>query len=225
METVAAQPWAVSAVSGSAGDLLAAFDPGRRELRLCRFDRPAVVLGSAQPATHLGSAPGYEVARRRSGGGAVLLVPGEAVWAEIWLPGGDPLWEADVGRAFWWLGELWARVLTALGASGLSVHTGAPERTRWSAHCCFAGLGSGEVSLAGRKVVGISQRRSRRGALFQCAVALVSRPGELAGLLALPAAERAEAAAALERVAGSGPQLGASPAEVEEALAALLQEV
>lgn len=35
---------------------------------------------------------------------------------------------------------------------------------------CFAGVGAGEVLLDGRKVVGISQRRARDGARFQCVV-------------------------------------------------------
>jgi hypothetical protein len=35
---------------------------------------------------------------------------------------------------------------------------------------CFAGLGPGEVTRNGAKVVGISQRRTRHAARFQCAV-------------------------------------------------------
>jgi hypothetical protein len=35
---------------------------------------------------------------------------------------------------------------------------------------CFAGLGPGEVTRYGAKVVGISQRRTRHAARFQCAV-------------------------------------------------------
>ena len=35
---------------------------------------------------------------------------------------------------------------------------------------CFAGLGPGEVTVDGRKVVGISQRRTRAAARFQCVV-------------------------------------------------------
>jgi hypothetical protein len=33
---------------------------------------------------------------------------------------------------------------------------------------CFAGIGAGEVLVGGAKVVGISQRRDRRGSRFQC---------------------------------------------------------
>jgi hypothetical protein len=37
---------------------------------------------------------------------------------------------------------------------------------------CFAGLAAGEVIVDGAKVVGISQRRTRAGARFQCSVPL-----------------------------------------------------
>ena len=37
---------------------------------------------------------------------------------------------------------------------------------------CFAGAGSGEVMVGERKVVGISQRRTRDAARFQCACVL-----------------------------------------------------
>ena len=42
---------------------------------------------------------GVEVVRRRSGGGAVLLLPGEFVWLDLVIPAGDPLWLDDVGQA------------------------------------------------------------------------------------------------------------------------------
>ena len=49
-------------------------------------------------------------------------------------------------------------------------------RTTWSDHVCFAGIGGGEVIRDGRKVVGISQRRTRAGARFQCALYRHWRP-------------------------------------------------
>jgi lipoate-protein ligase A len=47
---------------------------------------------------------------------------------------------------------------------------------------CFAAVGPGEVVRDGAKVLGISQRRTRHGARFQC-VAYRSHPGDLVGLL------------------------------------------
>jgi len=65
---------------------------------------------------------------------------------------------------------VWADALAALGVNGGAVHRGAMVRTAWSGHVCFAGVGGGEVMRNGRKVVGISQRRSRNAARFQCAL-------------------------------------------------------
>jgi lipoate-protein ligase A len=59
-------------------------------------------------------------------------------------------------------------------------------RTAWSSLVCFSGLGPGEVHAGGRKVVGISQRRTRGWARFQCAAYLRWDPDALVALLAEP---------------------------------------
>lgn len=122
----------------------------------------------------------------------MLLDPGETVWVDLEVPRGDPSWHDDVGRAAWWLGDVWAAALGSLGVTGLSVHRGGLERRRWGALVCFASLGPGEVTAgpAGPKVVGISQRRVRAGARFQCAVPRRWDPARLAALLALAPGER-----------------------------------
>jgi lipoate---protein ligase len=185
-----------------------------RAIRVLNPTDRAVVLGSAQPESHLDlsavRAAGLQVARRRSGGGAVLVEPGEVAWVDVIIPADDPYWDDDVGRAMWWLGEAWADALAAVGVPDAGVHRGAMIRTRWSDRVCFAGLGSGEVSLGGRKVVGISQRRTRAGALFQCALPVVWQPERLLAVLALPAAEQEAAAAELAGLAaGVGERIAA----------------
>ena len=153
-------------------------------------DRPAVVLGSTQPEQTIdlqrAAALGIDVVRRRSGGGAVLLEPGDALWIDVILPAADPLWVEDVGRAAWWLGEAWAAALEVCGTTGAEVHRSRLVTTRWSPVVCFAGLGPGEVTVAGRKAVGISQRRTRDAARFQCAVIHRWDPAELVSILADP---------------------------------------
>lgn len=180
--------------------------------RLVRFHevtRPALVLGSAQRDEVVDrravAAAGVEVVRRRSGGGAVLLVPGEVLWVDIVIPAGDPLWHDDVGRAMHWVGDVWARVLRAVAGIDATVHQGGLVRTAWSSLVCFAGLGAGEVTLEGRKVVGISQRRSRAGARFQIAVLLRWDAAAIVELLALAAADRARAADELAAMATGVP--------------------
>lgn len=185
--------WVVERATGSA----AAFHarplegPLRRSVHVWDVESPALVLGSAQPEAVVDAeacaAAGVEVVRRRSGGGAVLLDPGRAVWVDVELPRGDDLWDDDVGRASWWLGERWGAALTALGVDEPRVHRGGMVGSRWSTLVCFAGLGPGEVTAGagGPKVLGISQRRTRAGARFQCAVPLTWDIARLAGLLRL----------------------------------------
>ena len=126
-------------------------------------DRPALVLGSTQPDDVVDRAAardaGVEVARRRSGGGAVWLEPGGTSWVDVLVPRADPLWDDDVGRAVHWLGDAWA---AAIGAAA-EVHRGGMVCSAESGRACFAGLGPGEVTIGGRKAVGISQRRTASG--------------------------------------------------------------
>jgi lipoate-protein ligase A len=173
-------------------------DEVERTVRILEVDRPALVLGSTQPESDADRAAldeaGVELVRRRSGGGAVLLDPGRAVWVDIDLPAGDPLWSDDVARSFGWLGDAW---VSALG--GGVAHRGRLVSTPWSRQVCFAGLGPGEVTVDGRKVVGIAQRRTRNGARFQCAVLRRWDAAAVVALLDVP--DRAIAAAELDSVA------------------------
>jgi lipoate---protein ligase len=104
--------FAVHRAAGSAADLHArAFEPPvERAVFALDVEGPALVLGSAQPdavVEHVVAARlGVEVARRRSGGGAVLLQPGAQVWVDVEVPRDDPLWDDDVGRACWWVGDV-----------------------------------------------------------------------------------------------------------------------
>lgn len=167
--------------------------------------RPAVVLGSTQPTSTIDTgraeATGVDVARRRSGGGAVLVEPGMLVWVDVLIPAGDRLWEADVGRAFAWLGRAWAGALNDAGVAGAVPYDGPLRHTPWSGHMCFAGLGPGEVTVDGAKVVGMSQRRTRSAALFQCAALLAWQPDRLLDLLDLAPEERRRASTEVADVA------------------------
>jgi lipoate-protein ligase A len=202
-------PWAVHTATGSAAEFHARALEGevRRAVHVWTVDRPALVLGSTQPAEVVDraacDAAGIEVVRRRSGGGAVLLEPGDAVWIDVELPRVDPRWDDDVARATWWLGERWAAALASLGVTDPVVHRGPMVTTEWSRTVCFAGLGPGEVTDdGGAKLLGLAQRRTRAGARFQCAVPLRWEPRRLLDLLELPAgADRGAVAAALEGAA------------------------
>ncbi len=196
-----------------------------RSVVVRRATRGALVLGSTQgyqlvslPAAR---AAGVEVSRRRSGGGAVLVLPGDPIWVDLWVPSGDVLFDEDVSRASGWVGSSWAAALADLGAPTLRVHGGALVAGPWSDVVCFAGGGPGEVLAAQRKVVGVAQWRSRQGSLFHSAAYRRWTPGPLVDLLDLSPARREEMVADLSRVAmGLDELLGRAldPGQIEEAL-------
>jgi lipoate-protein ligase A len=172
--------WNIQRFRGSATQFHQRDLPAERALWIVEFEQPALVLGSRQSMV---DATGIEVVRRRSGGGAVYVAPGGTLWVDVVVPRGDDLWDDDVGLASHWLGDAWA---AAIGVGAL-VHRGAMVRTEWSDLVCFAGLGPGEVTIEGRKVVGISQRRTRAAARFQCVAYERWDPAPLLDLLHIDA--------------------------------------
>lgn len=101
----------------------------------------------------------------------MLLDPGAQLWVDVVIGRSDPLWNDDVSIASQWLGDVWVEALRSVGIEGV-VHRGAMVTNELSSVVCFAGLAAGEVTVDGAKVVGISQRRTRAGARFQCSVPL-----------------------------------------------------
>lgn len=202
--------------SGGAG-------PVERVVRPAQPAGPALVLGSGQSDQLVDreacARAGVQVVRRRSGGGAVLVEAGSLLWVDVVVPAGDPLWCDDVGRSAWWLGEAWVAALGAAGVTGAEVWKGGMVHRPWSSLVCFAGLGPGEVTAGGTgKMVGISQRRSRSAALFQCGCLLRWEPRRLLELLALGPPEREEAARAL-----AGAAAAAGPGRGDEVLGHFLE--
>ena len=207
-------PWTIEHVHGDAGAFHRSDPAARRSATFLTVGSPALVLGSAQRDDavdrRVADAIGVEAVRRRSGGGAVLLLPDEFVWLDVVIPAGDPLWLDDVGRAMVWVGELWQRALADLGVQG-DVHRGGLVPSEWSQHVCFAGVGTGEVMAGEAKLVGISQRRTRDYARFQSMCHVRWRP-ELVAALVAPPRPRATDLADVVRVVQS------SPADVADSL-------
>ena len=173
---------------GSVSDLLALEEPPSGTSRLARMytvEGPALVLGSTQKTgaadERRAARSGVEVLRRRSGGGAVLLQPGRQVWADFFVAATDPLWHDDVTLAAGWVGRLWESVVAGISTAECSVHTGRLVADRWGRLVCFAGMGPGEVFLGDRKVVGVSQRRSRDRVRIQTAARLQPDASPVAG--------------------------------------------
>ena len=184
--------YAVETFAGSAGEFHGRDIGADPAPAVWVFDvtAPALVLGSKQRDAGIAdeaacAAAGVEVVRRRSGGGAVLLEPGRIVWFDVIVPTAQ-LHAAGVGddvtASMTWLGWHVASALADLGVAA-DVHRGAMSCSAWCPLICFAGVGPGELLSDGAKLVGISQRRSRAGARFQCAVHIGWSPATLVGLL------------------------------------------
>ena len=177
-------------------------------------DQRVLVLGSSQDDKQLDrqmlADQNILVAKRRSGGGAVLVSGDDLVWFDIVLPQNDPLWSNDVSRSFDWLGEAMMNALLALGVQ-TTVHRGPLIQTHWSRRVCFAGLGPGELTHDGRKLVGMSQRRTRNMARFQVAIL---RRWDGAGHRRLFHVPDDEAAASDRSLGAAATSIDRSPSEI-----------
>ena len=167
--------------------------------------RPTLVLGSTQPTGLTGSGRvrrrEVELARRRGGGGAVYLEPGDQLWLDAWIPRDDPLWKLDVSAAAEWVGAWWIDCAGGARTARLRRPRRPRRARRLGELVCFAGRGPGEVFHGGRKVVGLSQWRAREGALFSSCAYLRWDPAPLLELVHFDEHVRAELARDLRRVA------------------------
>ena len=112
-----------------------------------------------------------ELAPRRSGGGAVYIDPNSTVWIDVVAPRTSSLWSSELAENFLIVGRLWQQALMSLGVS-TQLCAEAPERTPAASLACWAGVGWGELTIEGAKVVGLSQRRTRWGARVQAMAVL-----------------------------------------------------
>ena len=129
----------VTRVSGSAVDFHGRELPDVAAVWQFDVEQPAIVLGSRQTEDVLDVVAcrerRVEIARRRSGGGVVLLVPGATEWIDVVVPAGDPRWDDDV---------------TAVdGADREAMGRGAARCRSTASSRCIAGPGADRVVGAG----------------------------------------------------------------------------
>lgn len=201
------------------------FRSSGRRVVVRTVSRPVLVLGSTQDGSIVEAArleaAGVALARRRSGGGAVLLQPGAQTWVDVWVPSDDPLWAAEPRQSAERVGEWWAASLPGgNGPPPPTVHRGPMIRGGPGGLVCFAGVGPGEVLVGARKLVGLAQWRSREGALVHGCAYRSWDPGGIATLLAPEDDGRRLAATLAERALGLE-DVGARDWKVDRLLATL----
>ena len=170
---------------GPAGEFHAMDLGADRSVWLCTVDGPALILGSGQSLDEVDATraarDSIQVVKRRSGGGAVFVDVEDCIWIDVTIPRADPLWCDDVGESMLWLGEAFVEALAPWAEA--EVHRGPYASGRSGRRVCFASRSPGEVFVDGVKLIGISQRRTREGARFQCAMYRRWNPSRWSGLL------------------------------------------
>ena len=117
------------------------------------------------------------IARRKTGGGAVFVDPQTLFWVDLFVPRGHRLWNDDIGAASIWMGKVWKGALGSLGIDA-RIHDRPFVKDSLAELVCFGGRAPGELLIGRKKILGISQRRTKKGVRFQCALALGWRPEE-----------------------------------------------
>lgn len=182
--------WEACALKGSAKELHE-FRPesgSPRHIYFMDVVRPALVLGSSQrrilESTDLDAKSPFEVCVRDSGGGAVLLEPESQLWVGVYVRPDDPLVQLEISKSFDWLADASLAALGQLGIDIAQKFDGVPVWTPLSRALCFGGISHGELSIEGRKMVGISQRRSKDWVIFHLAVLIRDHQQDVLELLA-----------------------------------------
>jgi lipoate-protein ligase A len=155
---------------GSARDFHALDLDAQRAVWCCEVSAPALILGSTQQDTDIdvaqAGAHGLDIVRRRSGGGMVYVHPVDSLWCDVTIARDDVLWTDDVSTSMLWLGDVFVNALRPWLPT--SVYRLEFVAGKYGQSVCFASTSPGEVFSGTAKVVGISQRRTRMGARFQC---------------------------------------------------------
>lgn len=203
----------------------------------------AMVIGAGQKLSDVDvaacQAAGLAIYRRAAGGTAVLAGP-DLLSLDVILPPGHSLAGQDIVEAYHWYGGLWAKTLQSFGLAAHIVSPAeahAPRTRSFLAQAarqeqlvresCYGAISPYEITIQGRKVIGLDQVRRRVGFLFQGGLLLRWDAQRIASLLAALPEERPLLAEGLRaRAAGIDELLGRaiSYGEIISRFEALVQE-
>jgi lipoate-protein ligase A len=167
-------------------------------------DEPTLILGAGQRSVDGAEAVrrGIHVVRRSAGGTAVYAGPG-VLGQDVFLPAGHGLNSTDVVETYRWLGEIWQEGLARLGVHADLVSVEAararPHVDPAVAMVCFGSLSPYEVTVEGRKLVGLAQVRRAHGTLLQAGIHLHFDPVGISRVL--PVSDPRHRAVQLSRAA------------------------
>ena len=155
---------------------------------IVRLAEPTLVLGGNQSRDVIDvDRTGSMALRRRKGGGGLVLLQPDDLWIDWWIPVDDLRWSSDVRRSAILVGHWWHDVLVSTISGEVRVHEGPLEGEPAHRVVCFAGCGPGEVFVAGRKAVGVTQWRVREGVFLSSVLPAQASSDVVALLAAAPA--------------------------------------
>lgn len=184
-------------------------------------ESPTLILGAGQRHVDVSRAvrDGIRVVYRSAGGTAVYAGPG-VLGQDVFLPRDHPLNSTDVVETYRWLGEVWLQALAELGIHGKMVSIEAaraqPPVDPGVGMACFGRLSPYEVTVEGRKLVGLAQVRRSHGTLLQAGIHLHFDAPGIASVL--PHAEPGRLAAQLTRAAAGLEDVASRPLSLSEVM-------
>ncbi|WP_143146368.1 lipoyl protein ligase domain-containing protein [Ferrithrix thermotolerans] len=152
-----------------------------------RTFRSTLTLGAGQvrylnQATDLLSELGTDVVVRDNGGGAVWIEPEAQIWVGIYLPSTEGFLTEDYRAELVRIGEVIAPALVSFGLSDVRV-VRSPDLLGRGKELCFAGLSYGEITTSGKKILGLSLRRTKRWKIFHLMVPVYETQDKAASVL------------------------------------------
>jgi lipoate-protein ligase A len=148
-------------------------------LRVYHWARPTVSLGYFGRAAEVAAAwPGRELVRRWTGGGTVPH--GNDFTYTLIVPRSAPFFKLPAAESYCAVHQL----VAALLASGETVPSVTAAAAPKVSTACFQTAVQHDVILAGRKVAGAAQRRTRSGLLHQGSIQQIQVPAQFQERLA-----------------------------------------